>query len=234
MKILFLVIGKTDESYLETGIGKYIKRLEHYIPFEMKVIPDIKNRKTLTEEQQKKAEGDLILSQLNPGDDLILLDEKGKTFTSVMFSQWIEKQMNAGSKRIVFVVGGPYGFSKEVYDKCKFVLSDMFENIEEKFDIIVSNPPYIKTEVIESLDKEVQNEPNLALDGGEDGLKFYKTIAENAYKYLNEDGVLALEIGYDQKAEVIKLLEKTGKYIDIYSKKDFGNNDRIVVCKSKY
>ena len=123
MKILFLVIGKTDESYLETGIGKYIKRLEHYIPFEMKVIPDIKNRKTLTEEQQKKAEGDLILSQLNPGDDLILLDEKGKTFTSVFFSQWIEKQMNAGSKRIVFVVGGPYGFSKEVYDKCKFKIS---------------------------------------------------------------------------------------------------------------
>ncbi len=89
----------------------------------MKVIPDIKNRKTLTEEQQKKAEGDLILSQLNPGDDLILLDEKGKTFTSVMFSQWIEKQMNAGSKRIVFVVGGPYGFSKDVYDKAKFKIS---------------------------------------------------------------------------------------------------------------
>ena len=123
MKILFVVIGKTDETYLETGIGKYIKRLEHYIPFEMKVIPDIKNRKTLTEDQQKKAEGDLILSQLNPGDDLILLDEKGKTFTSVMFSQWIEKQMNAGSKRIVFVVGGPYGFSKDVYDKAKFKIS---------------------------------------------------------------------------------------------------------------
>ena len=65
----------------------------------------------------------MILSQLNPGDDLILLDEKGKTFTSVLFSQWIEKQMNAGSKRIVFVVGGPYGFSKEVYDKCKFKIS---------------------------------------------------------------------------------------------------------------
>ena len=89
----------------------------------MKVIPDIKNRKTLSEEQQKKAEGDLILSQLNPGDDLILLDEKGKTFTSVMFSQWIEKQMNIGSKRIVFVVGGPYGFSKDVYDKAKFKIS---------------------------------------------------------------------------------------------------------------
>ena len=98
MKIVFIVIGKTDETYLETGIVKYIKRLEHYIPFEMKVIPDIKNRKTLTEEQQKKSEGELILSQISSGDDLILLDENGKTFSSVNFSQWIEKQMNNGTK----------------------------------------------------------------------------------------------------------------------------------------
>lgn len=123
MKIVFIVIGKTDETYLDTGIGKYIKRLEHYIPFEMKVIPDIKNRKTLTEEQQKKTECDLILSQINPGDDLILLDENGKTFSSVGFSQWIEKQLNVGSKRMVFVVGGPYGFSKEIYSKAKFKVS---------------------------------------------------------------------------------------------------------------
>lgn len=123
MKIVFLVIGKTDESYLDTGILKYIKRLEHYVPFEMKIIPDIKNRKTLTEEQQKKAEGELILSNINVGDDLVLLDENGKTFSSVAFSQWIEKQMNIGSKRMIFVVGGPYGFSKEVYAKAKFKIS---------------------------------------------------------------------------------------------------------------
>ena len=123
MKIVFLVIGKTDESYLDTGILKYIKRLEHYVPFEMKIIPDIKNRKTLTEEQQKKAEGELILSNINIGDDLVLLDENGKTFSSVAFSQWIEKQMNIGSKRMIFVVGGPYGFSKEVYAKAKFKIS---------------------------------------------------------------------------------------------------------------
>lgn len=123
MKIVFLVIGKTDESYLDTGILKYIKRLEHYVPFEMKIIPDIKNRKTITEEQQKKAEGELILSNINVGDDLVLLDENGKTFSSVAFSQWIEKQMNIGSKRMVFVVGGPYGFSKEVYAKAKFKIS---------------------------------------------------------------------------------------------------------------
>ena len=123
--------------------------------------------------------------------------------------------------------------TNEVFDKCSFVLSDMFDNLEGKFDIIVSNPPYIKTKVIDILDIEVQNEPKLALDGGEDGLMFYRIIAENAYKYLNKDGALALEIGYDQKEEVMALLEKTGKYTDIYSEKDFGNNDRIIVCKLK-
>jgi len=121
--------------------------------------------------------------------------------------------------------------SNEVIDKCNFVLSDMFENIQDKYDVIVSNPPYIKTEVIKTLDKEVQNEPNLALDGGEDGLIFYKIIAENAYKYLNEEGILALEIGYDQKDEVVRLLQETEKYTDIYCKKDLSGNDRIVVCK---
>lgn len=123
--------------------------------------------------------------------------------------------------------------NNEVVDKCKFVLSDMFEDIKGKFDVIVSNPPYIKREVINTLSAEVQNEPILALDGGEDGLDFYRVIAENAYNYLNKDGTLALEIGYDQKEEVIKLLEEIGKYTDIYCKKDLGNNDRIIVCRLK-
>lgn len=123
--------------------------------------------------------------------------------------------------------------SNSVVDKCNFVLSDMFKNIEGKFDVIVSNPPYIKTKVINTLEAEVQNEPNIALDGGEDGLDFYRVIAKNAYKYLNKDGILALEIGYDQKEELIRLLEETEKYTDIYSKKDLGGNDRIIVCKLK-
>lgn len=120
-----------------------------------------------------------------------------------------------------------------VIERCKFIQSDMFENIRNKFDIIVSNPPYIKTEVIKELDKEVQNEPMLALDGGKDGLKFYRIIIEQAYQYLNTNGILVLEIGYNQKEEVIKLLKESSKYIDIYSKKDLGGNDRIVVCKLK-
>jgi len=123
--------------------------------------------------------------------------------------------------------------SNEVINNCKFVLSDMFKDIQEKFDIIVSNPPYIKTEIIKILDKEVQNEPRLALDGREDGLYFYKVIAQNAHKYLKKNGILALEIGYDQKEDVIKLLHETDKYTNIYCKKDLAGNDRIIVCKLK-
>lgn len=115
-------------------------------------------------------------------------------------------------------------------EKVTFKQSDMFESLDnEKFDIIISNPPYIKTKVIENLNKDVQQEPKLALDGGEDGLKFYRLIAENAYRYLNEGGYLCLEIGEDQKEEVIELLEKM-KYRNIYSKQDLGGNSRVIVC----
>ena len=119
----------------------------------------------------------------------------------------------------------------DVLDKCKFIKSDMFDKIEDKFDIIVSNPPYIKTEVISTLDKEVQNEPVIALDGGEDGLDFYRTISNEAWKYLKENGILALEIGYDQKEDVIELLVSTRKYKDIYSKNDLAGKDRIIIAK---
>lgn len=115
-------------------------------------------------------------------------------------------------------------------DNIEFVHSNMFSNIEGKFDIIVSNPPYIKRDVILELEKEVQNEPHIALDGGADGLDFYKIIASQAYKHLNDDGTLFLEIGYDQKEEVIELLQINGKYTNIYSKKDLYGNDRVIVA----
>lgn len=115
--------------------------------------------------------------------------------------------------------------------KVIFKQSDMFENLQnKKFDIIVSNPPYIKTDIIKTLDKEAQHEPTLALDGGQDGLEYYRIIINNAYKYLNNNGYLCLEIGDDQKEEVIKLLQKK-KYKNIYSKKDLAGNDRIIICK---
>lgn len=127
MKILLLAIGKTDEDYLITGIKKYVGRLGHYVSFELKEIPDIRNRKTLNEEQQKKAESFLLLSQLQPGDHVVLLDEKGKQHSSVEFSSMLERLMASGIKRLVFVIGGPYGFASEVYAKAddKMSLSPM-------------------------------------------------------------------------------------------------------------
>lgn len=112
----------------------------------------------------------------------------------------------------------------------EFVKSNMFEKVEGEFDIIVSNPPYIKKQVIATLKKEVQKEPIIALDGGEDGLQFYKVIVDEAYNYTNNNGILFLEIGYDQKEEVINLLKDKG-YRNIYSKKDLNGNDRIVVSE---
>ena len=111
-----------------------------------------------------------------------------------------------------------------------FFESDLFEKISElyKFDIIVSNPPYIESDTINSLSEEVKNEPILALDGGEDGLDFYRKIVKGAKKYLNQNGYLALEIGYNQRVEVEKILEENG-YKNIYSRKDLAGNDRIVV-----
>ena len=118
-----------------------------------------------------------------------------------------------------------------VRKKIEFIESDMFNKIyKDDFDIIVSNPPYIKTKVIEELDKQVKNEPYIALDGGADGLKFYKIIIENAYKYIKNEGKVFLEIGYDQKNELINLFKENNHYENIYSKKDLGGNERIIVA----
>lgn len=115
MKIVLLVIGKTDAGYFVEAIGEYISRLVHYLPFELQVIPDIKHVRNLSESQQKDKEGELILKALQPGDYLVLLDEKGKEFSSVQFAAYLEKKMHTVPKRLVFVVGGPYGFSEAVY-----------------------------------------------------------------------------------------------------------------------
>ncbi len=118
-----------------------------------------------------------------------------------------------------------------IENNIKFINSNMFENIKDKFHLIVSNPPYIETQEIKFLSKEVQNEPKLALDGGIDGLKFYKIIAEESYKYLEENGYIIVEIGYNQKEDVINLFKKTKKYTNIKCKKDLANNDRIIIAK---
>ncbi|WP_349664078.1 23S rRNA (pseudouridine(1915)-N(3))-methyltransferase RlmH [Cellulophaga lytica] len=123
MTIKLLAIGKTDNKNLQALIAEYEKRLGHYIKFNLDIIPDIKNVKNLSEAQQKEKEGELILKKLSPTDVLILLDENGKQFTSLDFSDYLQKKMNAGIKQLVFVIGGPYGFSDTIYATAKGKIS---------------------------------------------------------------------------------------------------------------
>jgi 23S rRNA (pseudouridine1915-N3)-methyltransferase len=127
MNIKLIAVGKTDHKNLHLLIDEYQKRLSFYIKFELEIIPDIKNVKNLSESQQKEKEGELILSKIGPTDQLILLDENGKSFSSIDFAAELQKKMNSGIKTLVFVIGGPYGFSTEVYSKAqgKIALSAM-------------------------------------------------------------------------------------------------------------
>jgi 23S rRNA (pseudouridine1915-N3)-methyltransferase len=127
MKIKLLAIGKTDDKNLLKLIETYQNRLKHYVKFEIAIIPDIKNIKNLSKKQQKEKEGELILKQLQPTDELILLDEKGKDFRSLEFAKYLQKKMTSGIKQLVIAIGGPYGFSEEVYKKSngKISLSKM-------------------------------------------------------------------------------------------------------------
>lgn len=127
MKVCLLVIGKTDASYIREGIAEYEKRLTRYIPYEMKVLPDVKNAKNLTESLQKEREGEMLLEQFQPGDFVVLLDERGRQYSSMEFSQFLAQKMLGTVKRLVFVVGGPYGFSDGVYKRAndKISLSKM-------------------------------------------------------------------------------------------------------------
>ncbi|WP_452227058.1 23S rRNA (pseudouridine(1915)-N(3))-methyltransferase RlmH [Lacinutrix cladophorae] len=123
MQIKLLAIGKTDNKQLQSLIEDYTKRLGFYIKFQLEIIPDLKKVKNLSEEQQKQKEGELILEKLNTTDVLILLDENGKQLDSVAFSNYLQKHMNSGIKQLVFVIGGPYGFSPEVYQKAQGKIS---------------------------------------------------------------------------------------------------------------
>jgi 23S rRNA (pseudouridine1915-N3)-methyltransferase len=123
MQIKLIAIGKTDQKELQSLIDAYAKRLSFYIKFDLEIIPDLKNVKNLSEMQQKEKEGELILAKISSTDHLILLDENGKNFSSVGFSEFLQKKMNAGIKTLVFVIGGPYGFSETVYAKAQGKIS---------------------------------------------------------------------------------------------------------------
>ncbi len=119
MKITFLVVGKTVSKPLDTLINDYAARLTHYAPFEMVVIPDLKNTKALTEAQQKEKEGEMIATALKDGDWVVLLDEGGKEFRSVEFARYIAQKQQTVQRRLVFIVGGPYGFAQRIYDAAR-------------------------------------------------------------------------------------------------------------------
>ncbi len=127
MKITLITIGKTEEKYLLEGIEKYLKRLKHYVPFKIIDIPELKNTKSLSQEQQKSKEAELFFKNLNSQDIVVLLDEKGQEFTSSGFSQFLNKKMVGGVQNLVFLIGGPYGFDKLVYERAndKIALSKM-------------------------------------------------------------------------------------------------------------
>ena len=127
MNINLIAVGKTDHKNLQLLIDEYQKRLSFYIKFEFEILADIKNVKNLSESQQKEKEGELILSKIGSTDQLILLDENGKNYSSIDFAGELQKKMNSGIKTLVFVIGGPYGFSSEVYEKAqgKISLSSM-------------------------------------------------------------------------------------------------------------
>lgn len=127
MKITLLVVGKTEDKYLIEGIEKYLNRLKHYIGFNLLVIPDIKNTKNLSEAQQKAKEAELILKQISNPDTVILMDERGKKYTSVAFSNYLNKQMIGSVQHLIFIIGGPYGFDESIYKRANgsMSLSDM-------------------------------------------------------------------------------------------------------------
>jgi len=123
VNIKLIAVGKTDNLALQQLISTYEKRLSYYINFELQLLPDIKNSKSLSEEQQKIKEGEIILSYVEPSHHLILLDERGKEYTSIAFADELQKKMNTGIKQLTFVIGGPYGFSQAVYQRANSKLS---------------------------------------------------------------------------------------------------------------
>ena len=123
MQITLLAIGKTDSGPLQTLISTYENRLQHYVKFQLLLIPDIKNVKNLSKEQQKEKESEVLLRKISPSDTVILLDENGKEYSSVAFANFLQKKMNSGIKHLIFTIGGPYGFSDRMYQRANGKLS---------------------------------------------------------------------------------------------------------------
>ena len=122
MKTILILVGKTQNKIFKVGIDDYVNRIEHYMPFSLTTIPELKNTKSLSEDQQKQKEGELILKEIQPSDTVVLLDEHGSEFRSIEYAKWLKKKQNT-ARRLVFVIGGPYGFSPDVYARANDKIS---------------------------------------------------------------------------------------------------------------
>lgn len=122
MKTILILVGKTQNKIFKVGIDDYVSRIAHYIPFNIAIIPELKNTKSLSEEQQKQKEGELILKDIQPSDTVVLLDEHGAEFRSIDYAKWLKQKQNT-ARRLVFVIGGPYGFSPDVYERANEKIS---------------------------------------------------------------------------------------------------------------
>ena len=122
MKTLLILVGKTTDKHFQAGIDDYVERIGHYMPFDLVIIPELRNTKSLSEEQQKSMEGELILKQIQPSDTVVLLDEHGREQRSIEFARWLDQKRNT-ARRLIFIIGGPYGFSSAVYARANEQLS---------------------------------------------------------------------------------------------------------------
>lgn len=252
--VLANVIGKSkeyilineDEILLDEVYNKYIEKIEKIskgIPLqyitntqEFMGIEFFVDENVLIPQPDTEILVEEVLSIIDKRENLRLLDMcTGSGAIAVAIAK------NTNNCNIVAVdisksaleVAKKNAIKNGVDKKITFVNSNMFEEIEEKkkFDIIVSNPPYIETKTISTLDIQVQNEPNIALDGGADGLDFYRNLLVNSKKYLKENGVIAMEIGYNQKEAVTNLFRT--QYKNVYCKRDLTGNDRVIIVKSE-
>ncbi len=209
--------------------------LEFYVD-ENVLIPQ-PDTETLVEEAIKRI---YEMHKNNKGKIKILDLCTGSGAIAISIDTYIKKQIEQGKMKDLKVEFVATDISEKAIEvakrnaklhnaNIKFIVSDMFDNIyETDFDLIVSNPPYIETKTISTLSKEVQNEPHIALDGGEDGLELYRIIARQGFKYMKKEGSIIVEIGYNQKESIIQLFRKYIEYVNIKCLKDLGGNDRLV------
>lgn len=236
------LVSHDNEELIESIVSKYMKyitRLANYEPLqyiigkqEFMKLDFFVNNSVLIPRQDTEILVEEVLNLCSKTKDITILDLcTGSGAIAISISKNIPQVSILASDISKEALKVAKINNSNLNTNVNFIESDLFNNINQKFNIIVSNPPYIETETINHLDKEVQEEPKIALDGGKDGLDIYRKIIDIAYNYLTDEGYLCLEIGYNQKEAVTELIKRTNKYEQIYTKQDLSGKDRIVICK---